>query len=247
MIEFAEDALPLTDQDIADAAARFGVERAAIAAVAEVESAGGGFLPDKRPKILYEAHVFGRLTAHRYNASHPNISAPAWDKSLYGAAGAHQYDRLHEAIKLDRSAALQSASWGRFQILGQNYSAAGFSGVEPFVAAMCESEAQHLAAFIKFCQRGNLIQHLATHDWRAFTAGYNGLGQVEHYSALLGAAYRRHAAAMTGSSPPISATTPRDTIKRIQEALGVVSDGIMGPRSRAALNAVLTAAGQPGI
>lgn len=44
-----------------------------------------------------------------------------------------------------------------------------------------------------------------------------------------------------------SAVSPRDTIKRIQEALGVVSDGIFGPRSRAALNTVLTAAGQPGI
>jgi murein L,D-transpeptidase YcbB/YkuD len=41
--------------------------------------------------------------------------------------------------------------------------------------------------------------------------------------------------------------TPIETIKRIQEALGVVSDGAWGRRSRAALNAVLTAAGQPGI
>jgi hypothetical protein len=46
---------------------------------------------------------------------------------------------------------------------------------------------------------------------------------------------------------PPAAVTPIETIKRIQEALGVVSDGAWGRRSRAALNAVLTAAGQLGI
>jgi hypothetical protein len=44
MTEFTGPALPLTDADIADAAAQLGVEPAVIAAVAEVESAGGGFI-----------------------------------------------------------------------------------------------------------------------------------------------------------------------------------------------------------
>jgi hypothetical protein len=245
-LQFAGSAIPLSGDDIAAAAASLGVEPAVIAAVAEVESAGGGFLPDKRPKILYEAHVFGRLTGHRYDVTHPDISAPAWDRSLYGTPGAHQYDRLHKAIGLDRPAALQSASWGRFQILGQNYSVVGFPDVEHFVVAMCESEAEHLKAFIAYCQRNNLIRHLATHDWRAFTAGYNGKGQVDHYSGLLETAYRRHAAASSGSSPPIG-TAPFDRIKRIQSELGVEADGAFGRRSRAALNALLQAAGQPGL
>lgn len=250
-LEFAGAAMPLTDADIADAAARLGIEAAVIAAVAEVESAGGGFLPDKRPKILYEAHVFGRMTLHRYDASHPNISAPAWDRSLYGAAGAHQYDRLHEAIQLDRLAALQSTSWGRFQILGLNWKEAGFPGVEHFVAAMCESEARHLEAFIGYCRAHDLIRHLAVHDWRAFTKSYNGPGQVELYSGRLATAYKRHVAAMSGSSAPQTsmpnAISPFDKIKAIQLVLGVEQDGAFGRRSRAALNEVLRAASQPGI
>jgi len=245
-MDFVGEARPLSDADIAAAAASIGVEPALIAAVAEVESAGGGFLPDNRPKILYEAHVFGRLTAHRYDTTHPNISAPSWDRGLYGAPGTHQYDRLHEAIKLDRGAALQSASWGRFQILGQNYSVVGFADVERFVAAMCESEAEHLKAFLAYCQRNNLARHLVTHDWRAFTAGYNGSGQIEHYAGLLETAYRRHAAAMSGSSPPIG-IGPFDKIKRIQAELGVEADGAFGRRSREAFNNLLRAAGQPGI
>lgn len=54
------------------------------------------------------------------------------------------------------------------------------------------------------------------------------------------------AAAPAPPAPP-AAVTPIETIKRIQEALGVVNDGAFARRSRAALNAVLTAAGQPGL
>lgn len=195
MTDFVGRAALLTDADIAAHAAELGIEPAAIAAVAEVESAGAGFLPDGRPKILYEAHVFGRLTAHRYDASHPNISAPAWDKSLYGATGAHQYDRLAVAMRLDRPAALQSASWGRFQILGMNYSISGFATVEAFVAAMCESEGEHLDAFISYCRSRDLLRHLAAHDWRSFAKIYNGPGQVDYYAQKIAEAYRRHAKA----------------------------------------------------
>lgn len=247
MNEFTGPALPLTDADIAAAAKRLNVEPAVIAAVAEVESAGGGFLADKRPKILFEAHVFGRLTAHRHDASHPNISAPAWDRSLYGASGAHQYDRLAEAIKLDRNAALQSASWGRFQILGQNYSIAGVPDVERFVAAMCESENEHLKAFINFCSARDIIRYLAVHDWRSFTRVYNGPGQVDYYAQKLAEAYRKHAVSTKPTTGMPNAISPFDKIKAIQLVLGVEQDGAFGKRSRAAFNAVLTAAGQAEI
>lgn len=43
------------------------------------------------------------------------------------------------------------------------------------------------------------------------------------------------------------AVSPIEIIKRIQTTLGVVSDGAFGRRSRAAMNAVLVAVGQPGI
>lgn len=244
-LEFAGAASPLTDADIAAAANEIGVDAALIPAVAEVESAGAGFLPDRRPKILFEAHVFGQRTGHRWDRAYPNISAPSWDRSLYGAAGAHQYDRLAEAIALDRKAALQSASWGRFQIMGFNAERCGFADVESFVAAMRESEAAHLEAFIAFCRANDLLRYLVVHDWRAFARGYNGPGQVEHYSGLLAAAYARHAALAPAAGT--GASSPFDTIKRVQAALGVTADGAFGPRSRRALNDALTAAHQPGI
>ena len=194
-MDFTGAATPLGASDIAAAAATLQCEPAAIWAVCDIESAGGGFLPDKRPKILFEAHVFGRLTGHRWDESHPNISSPVWNRSLYGTDGAHQYDRLAEAIGLDRAAALQSASWGMFQIMGMNYAACGFAGVEDYIAAICTSEGAQLAAFAKFCRHGGLDRHLRAHDWTEFALGYNGPGEAENdYAGKLAVAYQRRAA-----------------------------------------------------
>src|SRR6267142_882387 len=124
-LEFAGTATPLAPDDINKEARALGVEPAAIHAVCDVESAGSGFLPDKRPVILFESHSFHTLTEGAYDDSDPGISTPSWVRN-YGAGGAHQYDRLLEAVTLDRRAALQSASWGRFQVMGSNYSVCGF-------------------------------------------------------------------------------------------------------------------------
>lgn len=242
MLEFAGAAMPLTDADIAASAAQLGIEAAVVRAVDEVESRGHGFLPDKRPTILFERHVFSRRTGHRYDIGHPGISNPS--PGGYGEGGAHQYDRLAEAIGLDRQAALRSASWGKFQVMGFNAEDCGWPDVGAFVASMLESEAEHLKAFIAYCQANDLVRFLAVHDWRSFTRGYNGPGNVDAYAQKLAEAYRRHQAAATGVSSPLTAISPRDTIKRVQEAIGTTSDGVFGPRSRAKLNEVLAAAGQ---
>ena len=194
-MEFVGTATPLGPPDIAAVALRLGCEPAAIRAVCDIESAGGGFLPDKRPKILFEAHVFGGLTGHRWDATHPNISSPVWNRALYGAGGAHQYDRLDEAIALDRAAALRAASWGLFQIMGTNFAACGFADVDAYVAAMSESEGAQLAAFAAFCRHGGLDHFLRAHDWVHFALAYNGPGEAANgYAGKLAAAYRRRAA-----------------------------------------------------
>ena len=191
-MDFTGAATPLSADDVVATATALGCEPAAVWAVCDVESAGSGFLPDTRPRLLFEAHVFGRLTGHRYDDEHPNVSAPAWDRSLYGAAGAHQYDRLAEAVALDRAAALEAASWGLFQILGLNYAQCGFTGVEDYVAAMCRSAAQQLAAFGEFCRRGGLDRFLCAQDWVRFALRYNGPAEADNgYDEKLAAAYAR--------------------------------------------------------
>ncbi|EKE77437.1 N-acetylmuramidase domain-containing protein [Gallaecimonas xiamenensis] len=181
---------PLTEADFAEAAKALGVEVAAVKAVAQVESQGDAFLASGKPKILFEAHKFSRFTQHRYDGSHPSISSRHWSRALY-KGGEKEYDRLKDAMALDREAALKSASWGRFQIMGFNYQLAGFNSVEEMVKAMFASEAKQLAAFLAFIESAGLGKYLKTKDWAKFAEGYNGSGyKANHYDTKLKDAYQ---------------------------------------------------------
>ena len=87
----------LTDEDFERAARRLRCDVPAIKAVAQVESRGAGFLPSGEPKILFEAHIFDRLTAGRFRRSHPRLSSPKWDKSLYAGSGAGEHNECTNA------------------------------------------------------------------------------------------------------------------------------------------------------
>ena len=129
-----------------------------------VETAGCGFLPDRRPKILFERHIFSRLTCGRYDATAPDVSQPT--AGGYGAPGANQYDRLAVAQQLDAAAALQSASWGLGQVMGENFAAAGFADVAGMVAAMVTSEDSQLLAVAAFVANSRFTSALSQHDWQ---------------------------------------------------------------------------------
>lgn len=165
----------LSEADYKRAADTLGCEVAAIKAVDRVEAAGSGFLVNGQPKILFEAHIFGRLTGSEFNRSHPHLSSPTWDRKLY-KGGAAEHARLEEAVALDRTAALMSTSFGRFQILGSNWRECGFPNLQAFVNAMYESEAAHLDAFVGFVKKRGLADELQRRDWAGFARGYNGPG-----------------------------------------------------------------------
>ena len=77
MAEFAGPGTPLTEQGITKAAANLGVGAAELWAVMSVETSGCGFLPDKRPKILFERHLFHRLTDGEFDDTNSGISNSA--------------------------------------------------------------------------------------------------------------------------------------------------------------------------
>ncbi len=215
-LSFVGAARRLAPGDIEAEAAALGCNPAALHMFVEVEARGSGFQPNDRPVILFEAHIFGRRTGHVYDAKWPSISAPAWDRSLYGAGGDHQYDRLEAAIALNREAALRSASWGLGQVLGDNFAMVGFPDVEAFVAAMMESERAQLGAMTGYLKAANLVRMLRSDppDYAGLAAGYNGSGQVGFYAGKLAAAYEKwHAAGeenIPASPPPGRATHPAD-------------------------------------
>jgi hypothetical protein len=146
------------------------VKAAEVWCILDVETSGCGFLDDRRPRILYERHVFYRLTKGKFKDDDVSNPTPGG----YGALGAHQYDRLLHAISLDRTAALKSASWGLGQVMGEYFRMAGFPDVETMVSAMTDSEDLQLQAMASYLISKQLHLALRNHDWAAFARGYNG-------------------------------------------------------------------------
>jgi hypothetical protein len=191
----AGTAAALGAADFATAAATLGCEVAAIKAVTEVESQGAGFLASKRPKILFEAHIFSRLTYHVFDKTYPDISSKTWNKQFY-KGNEEEYPRLMKAMAVNRQAALKSASWGMFQIMGFNHEGCGYGSVELFVQAMFESEGKHLRAFCAFLKKSKLDGHLKTKNWASFAAGYNGPAYAENkYDTKMATAYKKFSGA----------------------------------------------------
>jgi N-acetylmuramidase/Putative peptidoglycan binding domain len=192
-------ALWLSQADLDEVATAINVERAAVKSVYEVEAQGAGFLGLK-PKILFEGHIFWRLLEQagkrpqQFVAGNEDVLYPAWTTRFY-LGGLQEYDRLEKAKAIDESLALQSASWGLFQIMGNNFRVAGFDSVENFVAAMQQSERAHLDAFASFIgetrfQGVTLRELLAARDWEKFARAYNGPSyRANKYDTKLQAAY----------------------------------------------------------
>lgn len=187
--------MALSFSDIKKAAELIGVEPCTVKAIVEVESGGSGFLPDGRVKILFEGHVFWKeLQKRGINPEllkMPNIVYPKWDKSQY-KGGAQEHERLNAAALVNKEAALCSASWGLFQIMGFNHRLCGFSSVQDFVDAQKESEANQLNSFCQFMKNEGLVLFLKGLDFAGFARRYNGPGYAQNqYDVKMRKAYER--------------------------------------------------------
>jgi len=176
----------ITEQGFTDSAARIGCTVAAIKAVAEVESGA--------PVILFEPHIFWkRLKAHGVNpasiAGAADILYPTWKPGAYGPSS-KQHGRLERAAAIHRDAALESASWGKFQILGMNWRSCGVESLQAFINAMYQSEDEHLKLFTGYIIRTGLDDELRELDWKGFARAYNGpLYWKNQYDVKLKKAY----------------------------------------------------------
>jgi hypothetical protein len=221
--KFIGKSAPLSSSGLANVSEDLKVKPAEIWAVLHVETAGYGFLPDRRPKILFELHVFSNQTNQQFD--------PAEIGPDYGADGAHQYERLAKAIAFDEQAALRSASWGLGQIMGFNAQAAGFQNVDEMIAAMVESEGNQLVAMAQFLKNTGLDSKLRSQDWRGFAEGYNGKGfERNNYDKKLEAAFVQYSVLL----PDLNVRTAQMLLTYLGLHPGTI-DGVMGRRTRSAL------------
>ncbi|WP_294329091.1 N-acetylmuramidase domain-containing protein [uncultured Sphingomonas sp.] len=185
---------PLTQAGFDTVHARLGGDAASLWSLLSVETRGFGFLPDRRPKILFERHIFAARTGGRFSAGYPDLSNP---KAGGYSGGAAEYQRLKRAMLLDRRAALDSASWGLGQVMGFNAAKIGYPSVDAMVSAFADGEDAQLQGCAGF-----LTANAALHDaykaqkWARVAFFYNGNQYAKNkYDVKLEAAHARFVAA----------------------------------------------------
>lgn len=173
---FVGAARRIEDIDLPRIGYLIGVGEDELHAIIDVESSGSGFDKLKRPKMLFEPHVFYRhlgAGAKRDRAVSLGIAYAKWKPGAYPT---DSYPRLAQAMAIDEAAAIMSASWGLTQILGENFKECGFASPQAMVAAFCEDEDQHLEATVLLIKAKGLAGKLKAHDWAAVARGWNGPG-----------------------------------------------------------------------
>lgn len=167
-----------TNADIIQIAERIGCSSKQVRAVAAVESGGAAFDKAGRPKILFERHYFHRLTEGRW-------SVTPYSDPKAGGYMVDSWDKLAAAAARDPWAAFQSASWGKFQVMGAHWKALGYASPLEMAWALREDEVAHYDALARFVKVNGLADDMARLSTNAadnvgFARGYNGPGYAKY-------------------------------------------------------------------
>ena len=191
----------IQEQDYENAANALGVEVEVVKAIKDVESSGSGYVFSNHPKILFEGHVFWKQLKNIHiepsNHKDSDILYSTWTKDHYKGDVA-EYVRLQKARQININAANASASWGLFQIMGNNYKLCGCDSISDFVKRMCMSESEQLMLFVEYIKKRKLHQylkpdHTGNIPWAEFARRYNGAGYEKNkYHIKLKEAYEKY-------------------------------------------------------
>lgn len=184
----------VTQAELEGFARRLGGTLRQIRAVAEVESAGGGFFNTGRPKILWERHYFlRRLRIIIPGLSNPKPGGYSSDANHNGINDS--WERMADAMMIDPGKALESASWGKFQVMGAWWKQLGYRSSISFAWSMRETEAAHYEVLVRYIRAFGLDYAFRKIDGdpancTAFARGYNGKAQ-QGYDSRIAEAWRR--------------------------------------------------------
>lgn len=187
----------LTDADYIKAAIDLNVEVAVLKAIKTVES-GGKAIQNGIPTMLFEGHVFWKqlearkINPNNYVKGNENILYKTWTKKYYTGRNNGEYERLKKAIKINEAAAYESASYGMFQIMGNNYKVCGYNSAKEFYEDLCKNEDAHFYSFIKFIKAKGIVPYMQKKDWSQIAYRYNGPSyKKNNYHKKLAYAYNK--------------------------------------------------------
>ncbi len=232
---------PEVIEDIRKAAAEFGVEAAALLAIAETETGGKAFTVvngRREPLIRFEGHYFDRRLSgdRRAEARGLGIASPVAGAVANPASQAARWKLLDRAMAIDAKAACEATSWGLGQVMGAHWAWLGYASVDALVKDVRASAAGQARLMARYIVKSGLADALARRDWAAFARGYNGPGYpANRYDAKLAAAFARHADGEKRQGARPSAGSPAGAVLKRGDRGAAVAD----------LQAALSAAGYP--
>jgi hypothetical protein len=110
------------------------------------------------------------------------------------AGGAGAWDRFEQAARLDRNCAIQSCSYGRYQLMGFHWNALGYDSPSHFFDEMMSTEDAQLDGIVRFIEADKkLLAAIRENDWAVVARRYNGRNyHINQYDVRLAKAYDRH-------------------------------------------------------
>jgi hypothetical protein len=199
-----ENAKRLDESDFRRVGEQHGVPPWKLHAMADIESNRGGFDADGRAIVVPELHQFAKRTAHAYRTSHPEfyqaefiVPSKVPRGHPYKIDNAGRWDVLARLAALNFDAALESTSWGAFQLMGFHWRLFNFSSPLDLVRALYESERRQLDFAVRLLIAGDGFDALCAGDWKTAARCQNGPGNVASYAAKWEAAADKRRALYT--------------------------------------------------
>lgn len=146
---------------------RIGVEKEALAAFMEVESAGKGFDPTTGKLIIqFEPSWFRKLEPY----------APSGKWSVNGVERqAKEWIAFNEAFAISPNSAMMATSIGLGQVLGLHWNRLGYSSVGEMWDDAKRGEDRQIFQMAEFIRTDKiLIDALIRKDWHTVAVRYNG-------------------------------------------------------------------------
>lgn len=169
----------INDNDYATTAKELGIEKEVLMAIASQESKHASFKAVKQATILFERHKMYRLLIKKGNtkASVDAISKK-YPSIVNEDSGGHNdmtsYEKLKIAKSIDYDCAIQSCSWGKFQVMGFHY-ANLYSSPRELEKAMNMCELQQFKYFVLYLKKTNgMVNALKSKNWEEIATLYNG-------------------------------------------------------------------------
>lgn len=189
------DATAATTAQIQAIADRLGASLRQVQAVAKVESNGGGWNDQGQPKALYERHYAWR----RLRIKIPLLSDPApggytLDADRDGTNDS--WEKLADMAMRNPVVAFESASFGKFQIMGAHWKSLNYAGPVEMAWSLRDHEANHYDMLSRFIVANSMLadlRRLSTNpaDCVGFARKYNGPAFAKNnYHHKLAAAMR---------------------------------------------------------